>query len=272
MFHNSGKTKGIGFYRIPVVVTNQGEKAEELSRERRERWIAAISRDDITSKDVLSNERVCGRHFVSGQSAKPWDKYNVDWVPTLNLGKTKYQQENHDIKEARAKRAKERRKRSLERQEREAAEKRKKIDVSGLPVRDMDFSDPKEGSSKEIDSSEDIFDHDCAFQDHTCSTLVDSSTQTQVDVSEAMTQTEEFEYLFKESYKPIDRDFFDSDEKVRFYSGLPSMDILMTVLDFVSPHIKRRTQTLSLFQEMIIVLMKLRLNIPYQDLAYHFQV
>ena len=59
------------------------------------------------------------------------------------------------------------------------------------------FSDPKEGSSKEIDSSEDIFDHDCAFQDHTCSTLVDSSTQTQVDVSEAMTQTEEFEYLFQ---------------------------------------------------------------------------
>lgn len=55
-FHNSGKTKGIGFYRIPVVVTNQGEKAEELSRERRERWIAAIGRDDITSKDVLSNE------------------------------------------------------------------------------------------------------------------------------------------------------------------------------------------------------------------------
>lgn len=145
---------------------------------------------------------------MSGQSAKPWDKYNVDWVPTLNLGKTKYQQENHDIKEARAKRAKERRKRSLERQEREAAKKRKKIDVSGLPVRDVDFSDPKEGSSKEIDSSEDIFDHDCAFQDHTCSTLVDSSTQTQVDVSEAMTQTEEFEYLFKESYKPIDQDFF----------------------------------------------------------------
>lgn len=141
-----------------------------------------------------------------------------------------------------------------------------------FPVRDVDFSDPKEGSSKEIDSSEDIFDHDCAFQDHTCSTLVDSSTQTQVDVSEAMTQTEEFEYLFKESYKPIDRDFFYSDEKVRFYSGLPSMDILMTVLDFVSPHIKRRTQKLSLFQEMIIVLMKLRLNMPYQDLAYRFQV
>ena len=44
-FHNSGKTKGVGFYRIPVVVTNQGEKVEELSKELRERWIAAISRE-----------------------------------------------------------------------------------------------------------------------------------------------------------------------------------------------------------------------------------
>ena len=29
--------------------------------------------------------RVCGRHFVSGQAAKAWGRYNVDWVPTLNL-------------------------------------------------------------------------------------------------------------------------------------------------------------------------------------------
>ena len=54
-FHNSGKTKGIGFYRIPVVVTNQGEKAEELSIERRERWIAAISRDGLRRFRYLSS-------------------------------------------------------------------------------------------------------------------------------------------------------------------------------------------------------------------------
>ena len=32
---------------------------------------------------------VCGRHFVSGKAAKGWDRFNVDWVPTLCLGHSK---------------------------------------------------------------------------------------------------------------------------------------------------------------------------------------
>lgn len=77
----SGHDKGVSFYRVPTVVTNQGEQAEVLSKERRMRWIRAISRDDLTA-DVLNFNRVCQKHFVSGVAAKPWDKYNVDWVPT----------------------------------------------------------------------------------------------------------------------------------------------------------------------------------------------
>ena len=44
------------------MATNQGKEAENLSRERRSRWISAISRDDLTD-DILENDRVCGRHF-----------------------------------------------------------------------------------------------------------------------------------------------------------------------------------------------------------------
>lgn len=32
---------------------------------------------------------MCGKHFVSGKAAKSWDKFNVDWVPTLNIGHNK---------------------------------------------------------------------------------------------------------------------------------------------------------------------------------------
>ena len=67
--NKSVKQNSVGFFRIPSVIKNQGEEQEELTRERRNRWIAAISRDDINSKDVLQTERVCGRHFVSGQPA-----------------------------------------------------------------------------------------------------------------------------------------------------------------------------------------------------------
>ena len=82
------KTWPLKFVRVPSVVTNQGKEAENLCTEWRSRWISAISKDDLTD-DILENDRVCGRHFVSGNAAKSWDRFNVDWVPTLCLGHSK---------------------------------------------------------------------------------------------------------------------------------------------------------------------------------------
>lgn len=81
----SGQDKNVSFFRVPSIDTNHGEQAEELSLEHRTRWIAAISRDDLTEQ-ILKNDCVCSCHFISGQPAKDFDKFNVDWVPTLNLG------------------------------------------------------------------------------------------------------------------------------------------------------------------------------------------
>ena len=78
---NSRKDTSIGFFRLPSIVDKQGEEAEELSRERREKWILAISRDDIQWKNVLKNERVCGRHFESGRPAAAWDLITTGCLP-----------------------------------------------------------------------------------------------------------------------------------------------------------------------------------------------
>ena len=61
------------FSRVPKIVKKEGEMIEELMTRRRQAWISAISRDDLTD-DKLENERVCSRHFVSGQAAKQWDQ------------------------------------------------------------------------------------------------------------------------------------------------------------------------------------------------------
>ena len=76
-------------------------------------------------KNVLKNERVCGRHFESGRPAAAWDRFINDWVSTLNIGKTENRKVNHEAVEARAARSKERQKRSLERLEYKAAVKRR---------------------------------------------------------------------------------------------------------------------------------------------------
>ena len=45
--------------------------------------------ETILPATFWGNDRVCGRHFVSGKAAKSWNRFNVDWVPTLCLGHSK---------------------------------------------------------------------------------------------------------------------------------------------------------------------------------------
>ena len=73
--------------------------------------------------------------------------------------------------------------------------------------------------------------------------------------------------------KPFDKKYFREDnQKVSFYTGLPTYEVLEATFNHVSPFVKRQTQSLTLFQEMVMVLMKLRLNVPHQDLPYRFGV
>ena len=93
--------------------------------------------------------------------------------------------------------------------------------------------------------------------------------------SDTKTQTSEFDYLFKETAKQesfTEVYFKCCDDKVKYYTGLPGLDMLMTTFNFVSPHSTRRSPSLSLFQDFIMVLKKLRLNVPLQDLAHRFDI
>ncbi|XP_068670722.1 uncharacterized protein [Montipora foliosa] len=277
-----GRKSGIHkakFSKIPKIITNQGEEWEELTRERRNRWISAVSRGDTAKKNILESERVCDRHFVSGKPAATWDKHNIDWVPTLNLGKMEF-----TASEERAERAKERRKRAIERQELEVAQKRKHLNVSGDRIVDLHFTEANTSTSTEDVEEETGLGiantPEMELSEPSCSTSCatsDAENKAEENVLEpskdAETQTEEFAYMFyRPTYQAPDREYFRSDDKVRFYTGLPSYQILLATLNHVAPYVSRRTQTLDPFQEFIIVLMKLRLNVPFQDLAYRFLV
>ena len=80
--------KILNFFQVPSVVTNQGEEAEKLLKERRSLWISAISRYDLTEQ-IIAHDQVCDRHFVSGKGAKSWDRFNVDWNVPWHMLRTK---------------------------------------------------------------------------------------------------------------------------------------------------------------------------------------
>ena len=67
--------------------------------------------------------------------------------------------------------------------------------------------------------------------------------------------------------------FQENNAKVKFYTGLPSFTTLMAVFACVSAHVITAPQTsLTSFQQFVMVLMNLRLNLTNQDLAYRFGV
>ena len=70
--------------------------------------------------------------------------------------------------------------------------------------------------------------------------------------------------FFDESY------FTNDDHKVCYYTGLPSREMLLDVFELVIPLpcLKREYY----WRSYLITLMKLQLNVGYQDLAYHLGV
>lgn len=58
--------KGVRFFNIPKVITNQCSLVRSRSERRRAIWLARINRKDLQDADVKPYTRVCSRHFMSG--------------------------------------------------------------------------------------------------------------------------------------------------------------------------------------------------------------
>ena len=103
------------------------------------------------------------------------------------------------------------------------------------------------------------------------SSPVFNSVETQTDLT-----MEEIDELInmKENTKQqsLSESWFKADDdRVRFYTGLPVMAVLMAVFNLISPGLPER-KSLTKFQQLVITLMRLRLNIPIKDIAYRFGI
>ncbi|XP_021357825.1 THAP domain-containing protein 1-like [Mizuhopecten yessoensis] len=75
-----------GFYGFHAIRLHEDKLTEELSRERRRKWIAVIGRKDFNPS---THSKVCSDHFVGGKPATLFEKTNPDWAPSLKLAGSK---------------------------------------------------------------------------------------------------------------------------------------------------------------------------------------
>ena len=65
--------------------------------------------------------------------------------------------------------------------------------------------------------------------------------------------------------------FFDSTQKVMYYTGLPNIEVLRALHEFCLKVVTRNNNSsLTTFQELVLTLCRLRLNLNVKDIAYRF--
>ena len=63
--NRSDREKGVGFLRLPTVITHQREKSHDLSKKRRDLWLVRIHREDL-GPEKYPYTCNCSRHGYNG--------------------------------------------------------------------------------------------------------------------------------------------------------------------------------------------------------------
>jgi len=76
--NHSGRDNDVSYHKIPSVITHTHDKHDrELSTKRRDGFLAAVAREDLTvevlERDTMTDYRICSRHFLSGKQARLYD-------------------------------------------------------------------------------------------------------------------------------------------------------------------------------------------------------
>nr|XP_006825719.1 PREDICTED: uncharacterized protein LOC100369546 [Saccoglossus kowalevskii] len=122
---------------------------------------------------------------------------------------------------------------------------------------------------------------DCNFVDVGCQTDFTSADFSEIEeemksLKEDAKKTNEELYQLRQKVmdSELSQDAFkSSDCRTKSYTGLPNFKLLITVFGLCSPFVKStHRNVLTQFQEFILVLTRLRLNLQLQDLAFRFGI
>ena len=239
-------TKGssLSFYRFPT------------DNDRRRCWISAIKRKDWGPTQY---SYVCSAHFVSGKKSD--DPVSPDYVPSMfqNVSSPMKRKRASDYQKYKRKKLRVGRVEvALREQARKEAEK---IRREVIPETVGNMAEEATGTGQDSNSdSEGFLTSEAAVQTELSMEDIGYMERSSCEVKVVR------ENVLTETFLQCNGD------AIKFYTGLPSYSLLKTVFDFVSPLDKHHNSALPLFQQFLLTLVKLRLNLCDQDLAYRFGV
>jgi hypothetical protein len=241
---------GIGFFVFPV------DKA------RKDKWVRAVSRQNW---QPTASTRICGEHFVSGKPSR--DPNSVDYVPTL------FKDGKKRLKVTASKG------RSERRSCREKVKEDKTLEES------KDIATIEEAAGVLVNMSQARVEDLCPTRvtSHACVQTVLTSEALMQEMIEARTRIQELStqvHSLENKMQSMSKSQMDlikwNDEKTRFYTGLPSYDMFKWLCEYFEsissvPGVGR-SQKLSLEEQILSVLIRLRLGLLMEDVADRFDI
>ena len=240
------------FYRFPV------------DPDRRSRWIAAVKRECWKPTEYSF---VCSAHFISGKKSQ--NPLSPDFVPSIfehidsPVRKTKVRElKKYTTRKTLLK------KKILEQNKREAEKKKEERAREAAAER---AGEAAAEEAREIAARESAAAALLQLQEPNTR---DAAEQTDLTISDIQCLEEKpSKVRVVEQFLLTDDVLKTNDDAVKFYTGLSTHARLKAVFDLVPGCLgKHSNSSLSLFQEFLLTLMKLRTNIRDQVLAYRFGV
>lgn len=259
--HNKYKKgSGIQFYRFPT------------DSEHRSKWVSAVGRENWEPNQY---SWICSEHFVSGSKSN--NPLAPNFVPTI------FKHVNSP-----SKRRMQSRMTSFNRRQ-EMNRKRRDNEASSSATSSEDV---------ELEAIDESGGNSPIVHEENTNNVAEVQVAEVQLVSNAVDQLETMKYKtlqkendqlqeeknnlriiyneLKSSVGFMEENFKDDDKKVKYYTGLPSYSVLKALYDYMSEDLQLPSTITSakksVFEQLVMVLMKLRLNLGDQDLAYRFQV
>ncbi len=262
---------------------------------RRSEWIAAVNRKNW---EPTEQSWICSSHFVGG--TKSDDSSSPAYVPTLFShvkSPQKRKAEQNVVRYARVQKCKRKRIEAFEHD----LEQQRQIETQNNQLVDHDDEQERRERCENDDSvirgaAESLLELSReAGTTKTCSisTMTELTVEgiTHLEESTSVCNTVTMDRLIKENAllketnaalredistltKAVvtPKSLMGDDAKVK-YTGLPSYKVLKSIFDLLSPCISTHSRTaLPLFNQFLMVLVRLRLNMEVQYLAYHFGI
>ncbi|KAJ8255815.1 hypothetical protein COCON_G00196790 [Conger conger] len=220
----------------------------------------AINREGWLPND---GSRLCSTHFISGKQVK--NPRSPDYVPSV-FSEVSLSQETKQMS-------------AFECSDKQQAQVEAATALLYLQGQVVD-PDPDQDQDQDQDKAETMSSLSSCSSEPPSDSRAHSSSD--VDASDTVNYEEELRALKKENQalresvekmSLTEASLRNDPAKVRFYTGLPNYFVFETVMWLLSPHMKgEKTAKLSKFQQLLLTLMRLRLDLKNQDLAYRFGV